>query len=197
MTERQTLYPDYDVMTQTDFWDPHTRAIVEQRFGPFAAPKAFAPHQEAILRAVARQLVDDYREELIDYIIHQIDQQLQSFSGENQRQPGVPPARELIVWGLAALENCALKRHQQKFLQLSPEAQRALLADLQTGSADPIPEWHEVPQKDLFKKLVNTVIPAYYAHPAVWSEIGYGGPAYPRGYVRVELGLTDPWEAKK
>ncbi|WP_369127188.1 hypothetical protein [Paenibacillus antri] len=36
---------------------------------------------------------------------------------------------------------------------------------------------------------------AYYSHPAVWSEIGYGGPAYPRGYVRTQLGQLDPWEA--
>ncbi|TGV05575.1 gluconate 2-dehydrogenase subunit 3 family protein, partial [Mesorhizobium sp. M00.F.Ca.ET.186.01.1.1] len=25
---------------------------------------------------------------------------------------------------------------------------------------------------------------------------GSGGPAYPRGYVQEEKGLTDPWEAK-
>jgi len=30
----------------------------------------------------------------------------------------------------------------------------------------------------------------------VWSEMGYGGPAYPRGYYRIEAGVTDPWEAK-
>ncbi|KQX56587.1 hypothetical protein ASD40_04085 [Paenibacillus sp. Root444D2] len=30
----------------------------------------------------------------------------------------------------------------------------------------------------------------------VWSEIGYAGPAYPRGYVRTQLGQLDPWEAQ-
>lgn len=35
-----------------------------------------------------------------------------------------------------------------------------------------------------------------YPHPRVWSEIGYAGPAYPRGYVRTQLGQLDPWEAK-
>jgi len=49
---------------------------------------------------------------------------------------------------------------------------------------------------DFFKQLLHDTVSAYYSHPLVWSDIGYGGPAYPRGYVRVEKGLTDPWEAK-
>ena len=197
MTEARTLYPDFDLMTQSDNWDPHTREIVERRFGPFAAPKVLAPAEAAMLRAIAQHLIYENREELIDYIIFHIDQQLQSAIGENQRKPEVPPAKDLICWGLTAIDNCAQKRHQKKFLQLSTEEQFVFLTDLQKGTADPIPDWLEVPQKALFKKLANEIVSAYYAHPTVWSEIGYGGPAYPRGYVRVELGLTDPWEAKE
>ncbi len=37
---------------------------------------------------------------------------------------------------------------------------------------------------------------AYYSHLVAWSEIGYGGPAYPRGYVRTQMGQLDPWEAQ-
>ncbi len=36
---------------------------------------------------------------------------------------------------------------------------------------------------------------AYYAHPAAWNEIGFGGPASPRGYVRMDFDQRDPWEA--
>ncbi|MGH8181653.1 MAG: GMC family oxidoreductase [Steroidobacteraceae bacterium] len=35
----------------------------------------------------------------------------------------------------------------------------------------------------------------FYAHPTSWSEIGYGGPASPRGYVRMDYDRRDPWEA--
>ena len=35
----------------------------------------------------------------------------------------------------------------------------------------------------------------YYSHPTAWSEMGFGGPASPRGYVRMELDRRDPWEA--
>ena len=36
---------------------------------------------------------------------------------------------------------------------------------------------------------------AYYAHPVAWNQIGFGGPASPRGYVRMQLNQSDPWEA--
>jgi hypothetical protein len=35
----------------------------------------------------------------------------------------------------------------------------------------------------------------YYSHPHSWSEIGFGGPANPRGYVRMYYDRRDPWEA--
>ena len=34
--------------------------------------------------------------------------------------------------------------------------------------------------------LVHDVCAVYYAHPWAWDEIGFGGPAYPRGYMRLE-----------
>jgi hypothetical protein len=28
----------------------------------------------------------------------------------------------------------------------------------------------------------------FYSHPWAWNEIGFGGPAYPRGYMRLQPG---------
>ncbi|MDQ2679511.1 MAG: gluconate 2-dehydrogenase subunit 3 family protein, partial [Candidatus Eremiobacteraeota bacterium] len=38
---------------------------------------------------------------------------------------------------------------------------------------------------------------AYYAHPWAWDEIGFGGPAYPRAYMRLEHGEPEPWEVRE
>ena len=35
---------------------------------------------------------------------------------------------------------------------------------------------------------------AFYAHPWAWNEIGFGGPAYPRGYARMGVGQSEAWE---
>jgi len=33
-----------------------------------------------------------------------------------------------------------------------------------------------------------------YAHPAAWAEIGFAGPAYPRGYKNIGVGKLEPFE---
>jgi hypothetical protein len=38
---------------------------------------------------------------------------------------------------------------------------------------------------------------AFYAHPWAWNEIGFGGPAYPRGYKNIDLNGLEPWEARE
>ena len=47
------------------------------------------------------------------------------------------------------------------------------------------------------KRLLHDIVSAYYAHPASWNEIGFGGPASPRGYVRMNFDRRDPWEASE
>jgi hypothetical protein len=44
---------------------------------------------------------------------------------------------------------------------------------------------------------MQDAIDAYYAHPWAWDEIGYGGPAYPRAYTRLERGDPEPWEVEE
>ncbi len=45
--------------------------------------------------------------------------------------------------------------------------------------------------------LLQDCVEAYYAHPLSWDEIGFGGPAYPRGYMRLERGEPEPWEVEE
>ncbi len=53
-----------------------------------------------------------------------------------------------------------------------------------------------MPGQLFFKeRMVHDIVAAYYAHPTSWNEIGFGGPASPRGYVRMGFNKRDPWEA--
>jgi hypothetical protein len=38
---------------------------------------------------------------------------------------------------------------------------------------------------------MRMTLSAFYSHPWAWNEIGFGGPAYPRGYMRLG-GATGP-----
>ena len=51
-----------------------------------------------------------------------------------------------------------------------------------------------MPVHRFWAMLMEDCITAYYSHPWAWDEIGFGGPAYPRGYMRLENGLPEPWE---
>ncbi|HET9784219.1 MAG TPA: gluconate 2-dehydrogenase subunit 3 family protein, partial [Terriglobales bacterium] len=54
--------------------------------------------------------------------------------------------------------------------------------------------WKRMAVQRYWLLLVNEVVRVYYAHPWAWDEIGFGGPAYPRGYMRLERGDAEPWE---
>jgi hypothetical protein len=196
MEERRTRYPGFNVLSQVKEWDPHTRDIVLKRLGPFPELKYLTPEETQMLKTIASHIVYDNREAILNYVIHHLDQTLSSDIGESERKPKTPPAKDLIRQGLSALNKAAQKMAQKPFTWLDTASQFKIIASLQTETVEPIPEWKRIPPKGLFKKLAGMIISAYYSHPTIWSEIGYGGPAYPRGYVRIEPGLTDPWEAK-
>ena len=79
---------------------------------------------------------------------------------------------------------------------IDADIQDATLAAIQNGEAD-LAGFGGVPAADFFKSvLLKAAVGVYYSHPAAWSEMGYGGPASPRGYVRLGVGERDPWEAR-
>jgi hypothetical protein len=44
---------------------------------------------------------------------------------------------------------------------------------------------------------VRQIAGVYYSHPYAWDEIGFGGPAYPRGYFALNHGEPEPWEVRE
>lgn len=197
MDTRETHYPGYDVTAAQEHWDAYTREIVLKRLGPFPKKRFLNDHEERMLRVIMRHLVYDDREDIFDWIAYFIDERLHTEIGEHHRKPTAPPEKVLVRDGLKAIDNLSKTLHNKDFVSADTKEQFAMLAALQMRKAASIPDWAAVPQRDLFDKLLGLVVSAYYSHPAVWSEIGYGGPAYPRGYYRIELGFIDPWEAKR
>jgi hypothetical protein len=57
------------------------------------------------------------------------------------------------------------------------------------------PAWKDIPASLFFsERVLQDLCGAYYSHPTSWSEIGFGGPANPRGYVRLSWNTRDAWE---
>ena len=188
-----SYYPSYNVLHRQEHWDEHTKEIVNKRLGPFGTLKSFGQEELETVRSISQVLVADKRDDILDYLVCHLDQNLQNRFGEDQRPPQAPPKQELVLQGLGYLIKYCQDTHQQSFSQLEEREQLAILKDLEKG----VINWSNFPVRHFFQYLKRELVSAYYSHPTIWSEIGHGGPAYPRGYVRTELGLTDPWEARK
>lgn len=189
-------YPGFDVMKEKENWDPHTREIVEKRLeqSPF---QTLSLDESITLTHISARLLDESRDPVLHYVVSHFDQSLTSNIGESERKASIPKAAVLIRQGLRAIDQYSTREYGAFFAGLKKEEQIDLLNKMKMNQIELSADGVQIPAKELFYKLLNESVAAYYSHPTVWSEIGYAGPAYPRGYVRTEWGITDPWEAKR
>jgi hypothetical protein len=192
-------YPDYDVLDKWDTpsWNNQTREVVNRRLVRVPQRRFLSEEQWALLEAIAARLVpQDDRDEPIP-IVPWIDDMLHENRTPGYRYADMPPMREAWRQGLDAINGESGERHSASFVALSGADQDSLLRAIQRGEVR-AEEWRSLPAKRFFKSLLlKEVVSVYYAHPAAWSEIGFGGPASPRGYVRLGFDERDPWEAKE
>ncbi len=124
-----------------------------------------------------------------------VDHKLHLDKSDGYRQAGMPREREAWRQGLRALDAEARDAYRAEFRHLGGAEQDALLKRMQDGDLTN-GAWGSIPPKTFFKqRMARDIVFAYYSHPTAWSEIGWGGPASPRGYVRTGYDERDPWEA--
>ena len=194
--KKESHYPTYDVMNEKNHWDDHTQSIVTSRIMNEEKSQFLTMKEKQMLKRICAHLAYDDRKEIIQFVIDHIDQSLASSIGEGQRKQGVLKADFLVREGLRVLNEQAKERFINPYAELEPEKQQAMLKEIskqQTASSAP---WGNIAPADFFKKLLTLTVEAYCSYPTVWSEMGHGGPAYPRGYIRTQMGQLDPWEAQ-
>jgi gluconate 2-dehydrogenase subunit 3-like protein len=199
MSEFHTPYPAYDVLDKWDSpsWNDQTRAAVGERMDDVPPRRFLNEAQWSLLEAIAARLIPQPDREEPVPIVPWIDDMLHRNAGPGYRYADMPPMRDAWRQGLAAIAAEAGNLHGKSFEQLSPAEQDALLRDVEHNRVDSR-YWRDLPAGGFFKHhLLKEVVGIYYAHPAAWSEIGFGGPASPRGYVRLGFDERDPWEAKE
>ena len=192
-------FPGYDVLAKWDSpsFDDVTRGVLAHRLDAVPPRRWLTADEWALLDAInARLLPQPEREHPIP-ITPWIDAMLSEDRGEGFRHPDMPPLRDAWRQGLAAVDDEARRLHDLPFARLDPAAQDAVLRVLADGRAAS-PRWQGLDAQRFFiHHLLKTAAGFYYAHPAAWNEIGFGGPANPRGYVRLSFDSRDPWEAKE
>ena len=190
-------FPGYDVLAKrkTPSWNRATREAVDRRLAVPREPHFLTAEEFAILKAIADRIVPQPpgREPIpvAALVAHRL------FQGEHDgfRNACLPPEGEAWRRGLKALDAEAQAAHGIGFVPLAEYSRDDLLKQAQAGElADPA--WGGMRCDVFFRdRLLPDIVRAYYSHPTAWREIGFGGPASPRGYVRMGWNRRDPWEA--
>lgn len=193
-------YPGFNTLAQQRFWDAATRRVILDRVEHVPDIRFFSPEQAQLLDAVCNCILpqDDRDDAHRIPIVAQIDRKLHDNVRDGYRYEDMPADREAFSLGLQAIEEIAHALHGDCFLTLDSREQGALLRSLHDGKPAAAHDiWKRMPVKRFWTLLVNSCVEAYYAHPFAWDEIGFGGPAYPRAYMRLEHGEPEPWESQE
>ncbi|MBW4027004.1 MAG: gluconate 2-dehydrogenase subunit 3 family protein [Acidobacteria bacterium] len=196
--EQPGYYAGYSTLAQKKHWEAATRELVTHRVDKTPSTIRFFSQEEAdVLTAIIDRLMpqDDRASMRTISVLPVIDERLFTNSLNGFRYEDMPSDREAYRLGINAINEMALSRFGQSFIGLPVHRQELILKSLHDGKPDPEhPTWQRMPVQRFWALLMEDCVTAYYSHPWAWDEIGFGGPAYPRGYMRLEHGLPEPWE---
>jgi hypothetical protein len=184
-------YPDYDVMENAENWDEATRRVVEGRLQLSSPLRFFTAQEEPTVRALCDVVTAQDAEPRVP-VAEMVDEKLATGRLDGYRYANMP--RDTDTWRLVlrGLDEAAAGRYgRDSFPACDLQAQEAIVAALAAGSLSG-GAWDELDCARAFSVCVRAIVAAFYSHPWAWNEIGYGGPAYPEGYMR--LGPTSVLE---
>jgi hypothetical protein len=182
-------YPGYDVTAQSRTWDGVTTAVVLGRLVAPGAPVFFTAEEEPTARALLDRLLAQDAEPRVG-VFEIIDQRLAERRGDGYRYHDLPEDPEAWRRSIAGLDASAQAQLGTAFASASKDQQRDIIEEVRLCRGN----WHGLPAQRLFSLWMRYACSAFYSHPWAWNEIGFGGPAYPRGYKHLALDSREPWE---
>jgi hypothetical protein len=197
-TEHPGYYPGFHTLDQQKFWDEATRRKVLDRVHHIPPLRFFTSEEATLMEALVDHLLpqDDRHPSRHIPIVPRIDERLHQGRIPGYRFAKMPADGDAYRLGFRAIEQIAQESFGASFTKLSWGQQEKLLKSIH--DAEPLAGageiWKQMKIHRYWALLVQDCVEAYYAHPWAWDEIGFGGPAYPRGYMRLEHGEPEPWE---
>ena len=185
-------FPGFDVLDEVTVWDDVTAGVV---LGRLALPNAmafFTPEEVAIAEPLVDLLLEQDGEPRIP-VLAMIDARLAAGETDGWHYDDLPEDGSAWRTSLAALGDDARARCGRGFTELDASQQAALVQAVQDLSQRG-EHWHDYPAKHVWSLWTRYACAAFYSHPWSWNEIGFGGPAYPRGYLNIGVDAREKWE---
>lgn len=199
--EQPGYYPGYNTLGQRRFWEKATRQLVVQRVESPPPLRFFTEEQAQFWKTVFEHLLpqSDRTPERQIPLIPPLDERLHENRTVGYRFENMPQDRNVYgSVGIEAINREALEQYGKEFLLLRWREQDLVLLSLHDGQPRAAKDiWEKMSVHRFWQLIIQDAMEAYYAHPWAWDEIGYGGPAYPRAYTRLERGDPEPWEVEE
>lgn len=175
-------YPDFDVMEDRHHWDVVTRDLLEERVSGPPSCRFFNQQEQRTLGALFDVLLAQDSEPRVP-VLEMVDAKLYARQFDGYRYAALPDDDQTMRMVAERLDG---------FADLDPQAQHERVKAFGDGELD----WDGLDAKLAWKVVTRIVVSAFYSHPWAFNEIGFRGPAYPRGYMRRNMGPTgtDPDE---
>jgi hypothetical protein len=194
-------YPDYDVLEQAGHWDPVTRALVLDRVENVPEIVFFDVREAAAVRALTDVLTAQDAEPRIP-LVNFIDEKYAKGELDGYQYDDMPDDRD--AWRLVArgLDEVAHERSGvATFAAADGELRTQIVEDFAAGRLAG-GAWEQLNVTRAFALVMRVTLSCFYSHPWAWNEIGFGGPAYPRGYSRfgspqLQAAEREPWEGRE
>ncbi|HEX3689345.1 MAG TPA: gluconate 2-dehydrogenase subunit 3 family protein [Solirubrobacteraceae bacterium] len=176
-------YPDFDILEQAGHWDPVTREMVLARVNDVPEIRFFTSGEATTLAALCDVLTAQDAEPripVINYVDEKYDQgNLDGFQFDDMPDDG--EAWRLVARGLD--EQATQRGGAASFAAADTQVKLAIVTDFAGGNLNG-GSWEQLNVTRAFGLVMRVVLACFYSHPWAWNEIGFGGPAYPRGYSR-------------
>lgn len=185
-------FPGFDALAQSGHWDRVTAGVVLSRLSPDADARFFRPAEQATAAALCDQLLGQHQEPKVP-VVSVIDARLAEQRTDGWHYQDMPEDGQAWRDSLARLDADAVAKSGAAFAACSLGDQRALIQSVQDlGSGD----WRGLNAAHVWSLWTRYACTAFYAHPQAWNEIGFPGPAYPRGYKNPGVGSREPFEVR-
>jgi hypothetical protein len=183
-------FPGFNVLHQTSHWDPVTAGVVLNRVGRPPDIRFFTPAEEATATALCDRLLGQDDQPKIA-VVPMIDARLAEQEADGWRYDDMPEDGQAWRDTLRFLDEDSQDAWSHPFAQATAEDQRAVLQAVQDLGGK---KWHGLNAAHVWSLWTRYACTAFYAHPTAWNEIGFPGPAYPRGYKNPGVGKREPFE---
>ncbi len=188
--QQPSRFPGFDVLAQAERWDLVTAGVVLARLSLPAPLRFFTLAEEAVARPLLDHLLDQHEDPRVP-VLEMIDIRLTDQQTDGWRYADLPEDGTAWRDSLAAVDDDARRRFDASFADCSRDQQAMLVQVVQDTGEQP---WHQMRADRVWSLWTRYACTAFYAHPWAWNEIGFSGPAYPRGYKNRGLDKREPYE---